>query len=356
MSQAKLKTREELVAICDTLRTKGKKIGYTSGVFDLLHPGHVNYLEKAKAQCDVLVVGVNTDTSVRQNKGAQRPICPEQARASVVCGLAAVDYAFFFEEKNNNKNIELLKPHFYFKAGDYDVGKLSSAPLMESYGGKAVIIPALPGFSSTRIIEKISNQALGDLAGMITREPPAPAPAVFIDRDGTIIENVDYLHEPGKVKLLPQSAQGLRRLKDAGFRLVVITNQAGIGMGYYTIEDFFSVNRAMLRALIKEGVMIDRVYFCPHNEADKCGCRKPHTALVERAVRELNVQLKESFVIGDMTIDVQLGKNAGCRAIQVTTGFGGTDKRFEAIPDFVAQDLSAAATWIIEQRSKKSSE
>ncbi len=349
-STTKLLDRKEVADLCVNLRQQGKTIGFTSGVFDILHPGHVDYLEKAKIQCDVLIVGVNSDASVRQNKGELRPICSERDRAAVLAGLGVVDYIFIFDERNNHKNIELLQPHLYLKAGDYDVAKLSSAPLIESYGGSARIIPALPGFSSTRIIEKISAQALGGLASMLPQIPLAAAAAVFVDRDGTIIEHVEYLHEPHKVQFLPGAIDGLKMLKQAGFRLVVVTNQPGIGFGYFTKEEFFAVNREMLRTLYQAGVSVDRVYFCPHTDADKCSCRKPSTALIERAVADLNVVLTQSYVIGDMTLDIQLGKNAGCRTIQVQTGKAGGDKYHEVTPDFSAADLSAAAQWILNRK------
>ena len=346
----KLKTRPDLAVLREELRTRGKTVGFTSGNFDVLHPGHVAYLEQAKAQCDILMVGVNTDASVRLSKGESRPVCSAEDRARVVCALACVDYVFLFEEKNNHRNIELLKPDLYLKAGDYEKSTLTSAPLVESYGGRAVIIPALPGHSTTRIIQKISAQALGDLAAAIPQEPRASAPAVFVDRDGTIVEHVEYLHEPEKLRFIAGAVEALRSLKQAGYRIVVITNQPGIGVGYYTKEEFFAVNREMMRALFKAGVALDRVYYCPHTDGDKCSCRKPNTALIERAVREINVRLADSFVIGDMTIDIQLGINAGCRPILVHTGYGGSDNRYDAAPAYVARDLSAAAQWILQQR------
>ena len=347
----KILSRQEVATLREELRARGQKVGFTSGVFDLIHPGHVEYLEKAKALCDVLFVGLNSDSSVKEYKDPLRPINGESNRAIVLAGLQSVNYLFIFNERNNNKNIELLKPDLYIKAGDYSKEKLTSAPAVEAYGGRVELIPVHAGASTTNTIaEIISRYSVPECTELPL---PPPSPAVFLDRDGTIIEHVEYIHEPEKVKLLPGALAGMKRLKEAGFRLVVVTNQPGIGMGYFTKEDFFAVNREFLRAVVREKIFIDKVYFCPHSESQKCTCRKPSTGMIERAVKELNINLTQSFMIGDMTLDVMLGKNAGCRTIQVVTGIGGNDKRFEVVPDFTAKNLDEAATWILAQPAPK---
>ncbi len=349
--KSKIFARESLIATRERLGRERKKVGYTSGVFDILHPGHVDYLEKARAECDCLIVGVNSDSSVRGNKGELRPINSEESRARVVAALSFVDFVFIFSEKNNNKNIETLKPDLYIKAGDYSKSSLSSAPLVEAYGGKIILIPTLSGYSTTSIINKIAGVKIDEGASAIELPPMEKAPAAFIDRDGTLIEHVEYLHEPEKLKMLPGAIDGLKLFKEAGFRLVVITNQPGIGLGYFTKEQFFIVNRELLRACSKAGVGLDKVYFCPHNEAEKCACRKPGTAMIERAVRELNLDLPASVMIGDIAIDIQLGKNAGCSTIQVGTGIG-MQNTSSVAPDYFARNVLEAAQWFIKSKPK----
>ena len=119
MSQ-KIVTRDEIVSLVKEAKakTKGLLVGYTSGVFDLMHPGHVQYLEDAKKHCDLLIVGVNSDASVKKYKSAVRPIVPAEARMKVLAGLTSVDLIFQFDEVNNNHNIEFIKPDIYLKAGD----------------------------------------------------------------------------------------------------------------------------------------------------------------------------------------------------------------------------------------------
>lgn len=341
---SKIISREDAQTLTLKYRAEGKQVGFTSGTFDLIHPGHVSYLAEAKSRVDVLVVGLNSDESVRKYKDPSRPIIPDRARAEVLAGLSSVDHVFIFSETNNNQNIELLKPDYYLKAGDYSSSTLSSAPIVESYGGKVVIIPFEKGFSTTSILKKIETLAKSVEGQDIRYEK---RPAVFVDRDGTIIEHVEYLSEPEKVREIPGSFAALKRLKEHGFRIVIVTNQPGIGLGYFSREDLFEVNREMLTQATKAGLAIDRIYFCPHSKADGCTCRKPGTYLLKRAERELNVDISRSYMIGDMTSDVMTGKNAGCAGVLVKTGRGGDDGICEVAPDLVAESLTQAAEQII---------
>jgi rfaE bifunctional protein nucleotidyltransferase chain/domain len=345
--QSKILTREDAVAVRQRYTAEGKKVGYTSGVFDILHSGHVEYLEAARALVDVLFVGINSDSSVRENKGPDRPINSERERAQVVAGLASVDHVFIFEERNNNQNTELLKPDVYIKAGDYSEKSLSSKSIVESYGGRVELVAFREGFSTTSVIEKISLMAISDPGQKITY---ARQPAVFIDRDGTINEHVEYLSEPEKFKEIPGAFSAMKRLKDYGFRIIIVTNQPGIGLGYFSREDLFAVNREMMRQASRAGASIDKIYFCPHSKADNCRCRKPGTLFAERAVEELSVELAKSFVVGDMSSDVQFGVNAGCTSVLVQTGRGGADEICSAKPAHTASSLTAAADWILQQK------
>jgi rfaE bifunctional protein nucleotidyltransferase chain/domain len=339
----KITTRDELVPLREHYRAAGKTVGYTSGVFDILHPGHVQYLEDAKALVDVLIVGVNSDASVRANKGDSRPINNEESRAAVVAGLASVSHVFVFGEQNNNTNVQVLQPDVYIKAGDYSSDKLTSKSIVEQSGGRVELVPFVDGKSTTSIIEKIS-------ASLVTKEGEHIAhekrPAIFVDRDGTINEHIEYLSEAHRLKEIPGSFVALKKMRELGYRIIVVTNQPGIGLGYFTKEDFFAVNREMLKQATAVGCSIDRIYFCPHSKGENCRCRKPSPFLLERAAQECNIDLSRSFMIGDMTSDIELAKNAGCQGVLVQTGRGGDDGLYKVTPDAVVRDLTEAATYI----------
>jgi rfaE bifunctional protein nucleotidyltransferase chain/domain len=341
-SSNKILSREDVARELEKLREKKKRVCYTSGVFDLLHRGHAEYLVEAKAQADVLIVGVNSDSSVKQNKGDFRPICAEQDRAALIAALACVDFVFVFSEKNNNENIKLLKPDIYAKAGDYHKENLSSAPIVEGYGGKVVFIPFVEGHSTTSIIDKILDAYVGAKSAHEVLPLSEKRPAVFLDRDGTLNEHVEFLGDPKKFKLLPRVVEAIKGFNELGYRVVLVTNQPGIGIGYFSLEDFYRVNRELLAPVGKAGGRIDKVYFCPHSHAENCNCRKPKTLLIERAVKELNLDLGNSFVIGDTTMDVELAKRAGIKSILVHTGLAGTDKTFASKADHEVADIWAA--------------
>src|SRR3989338_5899806 len=131
--------------------------------------------------------------------------------------------------------------------------------------------------------------------------------AVFLDRDGVITEDIGYVHKVEDFKLIKNAAEGLRSLKD--YKLFIVTNQSGIGRGYYKLEDFMDYNNRVVEELKKNKIKIEKTYYCPHKPDDNCECRKPKTKLIKDAEKEFNIDLKKSFVVGDKKIDVEMGKN-----------------------------------------------
>jgi len=156
---AKLKTLEELAPIVRRQQDEGKRVVWTNGVFDLLHVGHVTYLLKAARRGDVLVVGLNSDASVRDNKGSNRPIQSEADRALVLSAMECVDYLIIFGEKTTVGILEALRPDVYAKGGDYTLETIvqEERRVVEAYGGEIAIIPGVEGQSTTALIERIAN-------------------------------------------------------------------------------------------------------------------------------------------------------------------------------------------------------
>jgi histidinol-phosphate phosphatase family protein len=172
---------------------------------------------------------------------------------------------------------------------------------------------------------------------------------VLLDRDGTIIEEKHYLSDPAQVELIPGAAEGLRKLRSLGLGLAIVTNQSGIGRGYFDLARLDAIHRRLLAQLGAAGVELDGIFFCPHTPDDACECRKPATGLAERAARELRFDPREAFVIGDLPSDVALGRALGSTTLLVRTGHGSrTESRGQAKPDYVVEGLGEAAELIGE--------
>ncbi len=150
--------QKDIENFCEILRKGGRKIVFTNGCFDILHAGHVRYLTQARAFGDCLVLGLNTDASVRRLKGPERPVNSEQDRAEVAGGLRAVDYVVLFDEPTAEKLIGMVRPDIYVKGGDYTLETLPEAKIVRQYGGRVEFIPMVEGRSTTNLIEKIREQ------------------------------------------------------------------------------------------------------------------------------------------------------------------------------------------------------
>ena len=187
-------------------------------------------------------------------------------------------------------------------------------------------------------------------------------PAVFIDRDGTLTEEVGYVNHPRRIRLLPRSAEAIRRLNAAGIPAVVVTNQAGLARGYFSAEILQAVNEEMIRQLEDAGARLDGVYVCVHHPTEgvppyraECDCRKPKPGMLTRAARELHLDLAASTMVGDKASDLESGRIVGARGVLVLTGYGQGDweyrrHAFRVTPDHVADDLLDAVHWVLAGR------
>ncbi len=175
--------------------------------------------------------------------------------------------------------------------------------------------------------------------------------AVFLDRDGTVIEEKDFLHRPEEVELYPSTAPALRRLQSAGFKLFVVSNQSGVGRGYFTMEDVEKVNQRMLNDLAREGVKIERIYIAPEAPDIPSRGRKPSPQFLFDARDEFGLDLAQSYMIGDRLSDLECGWNAGVRkTIMVRTGYGAgveTASAGKLGAAVIVDDLASAADWIL---------
>jgi D-glycero-D-manno-heptose 1,7-bisphosphate phosphatase len=172
---------------------------------------------------------------------------------------------------------------------------------------------------------------------------------VLLDRDGTLIVERNYLSEPHEVELIPGAAEGLRELGKRGLGLLVITNQSGLGRGYFDETKLAEIHQRLVNLLAAEGVTLDGIYYCPHRPEDGCKCRKPQPKLVELAASDYEFDPALSFVIGDKPCDIDLGRNVGATTILVGTGYG-RQVAADGLtnPDFVADDVKDAAQIIVQ--------
>lgn len=171
---------------------------------------------------------------------------------------------------------------------------------------------------------------------------------VLLDRDGTINVEKHYLNDPDELELIPGAGQGLYRLMQLGFGLVVITNQSGIGRGYLSMDQLTRIHERLRQLLLNENVVLDGIYVCPHDPTrERCLCRKPMPGLVNQAANDLEFDPSSSFMIGDKLIDLQLGHAVGATSILVRTGYGkDNEQQGREIADFIADDLQQAARFI----------
>jgi len=172
--------------------------------------------------------------------------------------------------------------------------------------------------------------------------------AVFLDRDGVIVREVDYLREIGQLEVLRGVPAALKTLRAAGLKVVVVTNQSGVARGYFSLAQLGRIHRALKARLARAGAKWDALYFSAHAPASRHPWRKPGVGMLEAAARRFGLDLKSSYLVGDTTTDVKTARNAGCVAVLVRTGKAGRDGKHPGVePDKTCRDLPAAARWIL---------
>jgi D,D-heptose 1,7-bisphosphate phosphatase len=192
--------------------------------------------------------------------------------------------------------------------------------------------------------------------------------AVFLDRDGTINEEVGYLDSINKLNLFAYTGEAIRLINESGMKAVVITNQSGVAKGYFTEEFVRTVHERIQEMLLERGAFIDAFYYCPHHETEgigvylqSCACRKPEAGMLIEASKELDIDLRRSYTVGDRLKDIQVGRMVGAKGILVKTGYGintlekdlTSDSSEIFQPSYIAEDILDAVKWIMKDRKKK---
>ncbi len=185
-------------------------------------------------------------------------------------------------------------------------------------------------------------------------------PAVFIDRDGTINEQLGYINHESRFVIFPFVAEAVKRLNDNGFLAIVVTNQSGIGRGYYPEDLVIAPHERLKDHLEEKGARLDRIYYCPHHPhaeletfREDCHCRKPRTGLIDQALKDFDIDMTRSYVVGDRYVDIDFAGRAGLKGVLVKTGYGRGEIEYKSDdnpkPAYMAEDLLEAVTWILEQ-------
>ncbi len=293
-----------LAALLDSLP---RPLVMTNGVFDVLHPGHVSYLNRAAELGGGLLVAINSDRSARMlGKGPDRPLNSAEDRSYVLAGLESVDLVTFFDTRTPVDLIQIIRPDIYVKGGDYDMETLEETRVVRSWGGESVAIPFVEGFSTTALVQRI-------------RQSSAPLrKAAFLDRDGVINKDKEYVYRWEDFEFVPGAIEAMQKLQSAGYALVIVTNQSGLARAYYTEVQYQKLTQLLRQHLAEHGVKVDGVYHCPHHPkgcvptlAVDCNCRKPKPGLLLQAARELGLSLSISVMIGDKLSDVGAARAAG---------------------------------------------
>jgi histidinol-phosphate phosphatase family protein len=174
----------------------------------------------------------------------------------------------------------------------------------------------------------------------------SPRPAVFLDRDGTVSEDIGHMLDPDAMSIFPWTGRAIRRINESGMAAVLVTNQSAVGRGFIDHARVDQAHALLLREIAREGGRLDGIYYCPHHPNDGCVCRKPQPGMLHRAGRELNLELDRSFMIGDHYTDVRAGRAVGARTILVLTGAGAREREEhredDLQPDYVVPTLADA--------------
>lgn len=317
----------DLVVRVDEWRREGLTVGFTNGCFDLVHPGHVHALKSARALCDRLVVGINSDASVQRLKGPTRPIQSQDARAIVLSAFGFVDAVAVFDEQTPLSLIQAVKPTVLVKGADYTASQVVGKEFVESYGGRVELISLVPDASTSNLVKRaqapverksvIPPYHLMIRAGkMVTAECESKLKqgALFLDRDGVVNVDTGYVGRVADLRIINDTAAMIAEFNRAGIPVVLVSNQSGVSRGYFDWPAVCQVDDAVASGLSDHGAHLDLVlYSGAHAELAATGSdfRKPAPGMFFTAAKLLAIDLSRSVLIGDKISDLEAAAAAG---------------------------------------------
>jgi len=286
----------------EALAADGKSLVFTNGCFDILHPGHVEYLRWARSQGDALLVAINSDCSVKKLKGPKRPVWPAEKRVALVSGLSSTDRVTIFDTDNVAGLIQQFHPEIFVKGADYSLESLhpTERNVIESQGGRILFAPLLDGWSTSSILgHELNNRS--------------PIHTLFLDRDGVINKEQGWVCRPGDLHLLPKAAEAIRLLNLAGIKAIVVSNQSSMARGLMNLEKLEEIHEKLRREIASGGGKLDGIYVSPwHPGPLKNGNpkfiansweRKPAPGLIFQAIEDHDLEIANCALAGDSAAD-----------------------------------------------------
>lgn len=332
----KIKTQSEIIRAVKNLKKQGKKIVTYNGSFDILHLGHLKAIKEAKKQGDILIIILNTDASIKMYKGWHHPINRENVRLEMLVYLDDVDYVVTFDQINPLEILGKIQPDVHCNGSDWGRDCIERS-VVEEYGGKIHILDWQDGFSTSNLIKNI-----------LDAYSRPEIKAVFLDRDGTInITREGYVCNVSQFRFAPGVMVALKKLSKSGYKIIVITNQSGIGRKVFKENELKKIHRYMNSEIKKSGARIDAVYYCTHHPDDNCDCRKPKIGMFLEAVKDFNINLSKSWFVGDDQRDVIAGRYANIKTIKIG---GKMSANLKLEPNYYVKNLLEAVRIITNDK------
>lgn len=329
----KIKTSLQISRLATQFKRRNKKVVTVNGSFDIIHPGHIDLLKQAKSKGDILIVLLNSDKSVRLYKGPSRPANSEKTRAEILAAIKYVDYVAIFDEINPKKILAEIRPDIHANGSDWGKNCIERE-VVERHGGKIHVIKLKKGHSATSIIKDKSPKA------------------VFLDRDGTINlrRTEGYIAALQDFHFISGTILALQKLSKSDYKIIVVTNQSGIGKRVMTKSRLNQIHSHMLREFRRNRVRIDKIYICPHRPDAGCSCRKPGIGMILAAAKDFKLNLSKSWMVGDHDTDIMMGREANLKTVKLD---GKMDRKLKLEPNFYANNLLEAVNIILKHAVKQ---
>ena len=315
---------EELKSLSREFKKDKLIIGTINGTYDLLHDGHKDAISFAFKNVDKLFLLLNSDKSVSLYKGPSRPIENEEVRRKNLKYTFPNLIIFTFNELNPLNAIKIIEPDIHFVGPDWGKNTLEQ-DLIESQNGRIINIKKNINISTSMILEKT------DKVDIINK-------AIFLDRDGTIIHDQNYLTEKEKIRFFPESFQFLKNLQELNFKLFIVSNQSMVGRGYTTKNKALEVHNEIVQKLDDQGIVIQESFIDFSHPDNNSKSRKPNTFFLEKAAEKYKLSLKNSWTIGDRESDIVFGKRGNTKTIQIKNNQHNVSK----FSDYIVNNLNDA--------------